>query len=286
MVLAMRDSHATRVPDFLEEAQAAKAGLDSSRPTAVNLMWATGRVFAKISAMRGGAVAVLKQTMLDEAIAIWHEDIAMCQAMGEHGATLISDGQTWLTHCNAGALATAGIGTALSAIYVAHRQGKRIHVYSDETRPLLQGARLTAWELQRAGVPVTVITDSMAATVMAQGRIDGVIVGADRVCANGDFANKIGTLGVAVLAREFGVPFYVVAPSSTIDMALPDGTHIPIEERKAEEVTHGFGRRTAPEGVAVYNPAFDVTPHRYLSGIVTERGIIRAPFAPGLRALV
>jgi methylthioribose-1-phosphate isomerase len=234
-----------------------------------------------------GAIPVeeMKRRMLAEAVAMVAEDNAVCQAIGQHGATLIQDGDAWLTHCNAGGLATAQYGTATAPIYTAHAQGKRVSVYADETRPLLQGARLTAWELQQVGVPVTVITDNMAATVLAQGRVRGVIVGTDRVAANGDFANKIGTLGVAVLAKEFGVPFYVAAPLSSIDMQLASGDLIPIEERKPEEVTEGFGRRTAPVGVQVYNPAFDVTPHRYVTAFITEKGLVRPPFAAGLRAL-
>lgn len=213
------------------------------------------------------------------------EDAAVCKAIGECGVDLIKDGDTWLTHCNAGSLATVQWGTATAPIYLAHARGKRVHVFADETRPLLQGARLTAWELQQAGVPVTVITDNMAATVMAQGKINGVIVGTDRVAANGDFANKIGTLGVAILAKEFGIPLYVAAPTSSIDMQLASGDLIPIEERKPEEVTEGFGRRTVPQGVAVYNPAFDVTPHRYVAGFITEKGLIRPPFDVGLKRI-
>ncbi len=286
MLLAVRDTVALCHADFLAAVDQAKRFLDSSRPTAVNLFWATARMRDWVAGNTGASVEMLKAGMLDEAKRILSEDVAVCRALGEHGATLIQDGQSWLTHCNAGALATAGIGTATAAFYVALEQGKRLHVYADETRPLLQGARLTAWELQQAGVSVTVITDNMAATVMAQGRVQGVIVGTDRLCANGDFANKIGTLGVAILAREFGVPFYVSAPLSSIDMTLASGEQIPIEERNPEEVSEGFGRRTAPVGVGIYNPAFDVTPHRYLSGIITEKGIIRAPFSEGLRRVM
>jgi methylthioribose-1-phosphate isomerase len=212
------------------------------------------------------------------------EDNAVCRAIGECGAPLLT-GDGVLTHCNAGGLATAQWGTALAPIYVAAEQGRRIHVYADETRPLLQGARLTAWELHQAGIPVTLITDNMAATVMSQGKINAVIVGTDRVAANGDVANKIGTFGVAILAREFGIPFYVAAPTSSIDMSLASGDLIPIEERKPEEVTEGFGKRTAPAGVGVYNPAFDVTPHRYVTALITEKGLVRPPFDMQLKSL-
>jgi methylthioribose-1-phosphate isomerase len=258
------------------------AHLATSRPTAVNLFWALDRVkrVAASAAAQGGAGAV-KQALLAEAIALIDEDNAVCRAIGAHGAALLADGDTILTHCNAGGLATAQWGTALAVVYVAAEQGKRVSVYADETRPLLQGARLTAWELQQAGVPVTLITDNMAATVMAQGRVKAVIVGTDRVAANGDFANKIGTLGVAILAREFGIPLYVAAPLSSVDLSLASGGEIPIEERKAEEVSLGFGKRTAPEGVAIYNPAFDVTPARYVTAFITERGLVRPPFRVG-----
>jgi methylthioribose-1-phosphate isomerase len=286
LYLGIRDHTATDSAALLAAVDAAKAYLDSSRPTAVNLFWATSRMRAHAHARAHLGVEALKHSLLAEAQAIHGEDVSVCRALGEHGASLISDGQTWLTHCNAGALATTGIGTATSGFYVAAEQGKRIAVYADETRPLLQGARLTAWELHRGGLDVTVITDNMAATVMAQGRIDGVVVGTDRLCANGDFANKIGTLGVAILAKEFGVPFYVSAPISSIDMTLKDGSQIPIEERGADEVSAGFGKRTAPEGVSVYNPAFDVTPQRYLTAIITERGIVHPPFEAGLRTLL
>jgi methylthioribose-1-phosphate isomerase len=283
MYLAVRDATPICRDEFLSEVDRAAAYLNTARPTAVNLSWATRRIQSLVAANEDASVSELKELMLEEAIAMIEEDNAVCRAIGEYGAALINDGDTWLTHCNAGGLATAQFGTATAPIYTALEQGKRIHVYADETRPLLQGARLTAWELQQAGIPVTVITDNMAATVMAQGRIHGVIVGTDRMAANGDFANKIGTLGVAILAKEFNVPFYVAAPTSSIDMTLASGDLIPIEERRPEEVTEGFGKRTAPYGVNVYNPAFDVTPHRYLSGIITEKGLIRPPFDMGLQ---
>jgi methylthioribose-1-phosphate isomerase len=244
---------------------AAVERLRSSRPTAVNLFWALDRL-SKIGFDPG--------KLLEEAQAIEAEDAAMCRAMGTHGASLIAENSGVLTHCNTGSLATAGLGTALAAIFVAHEQGKRPRVFADETRPLLQGARLTAWELVQAGVEVTVICDNMAAQVLREGRVQLVIVGADRITANGDAANKIGTYGLAIVAKYHGVPFYVAAPSSTFDLTLADGSAIPIEQRNPKEVTHGFGRQTVPEGAGVYNPAFDVTPADLITGIITERGII------------
>ena len=285
MVLAVRGHAGADYPSFKLAVDDAAAYLNTSRPTAVNLFWATARIQKLVEANADLAVPALKQLMLAEAIAMVEEDNAVCKAIGNYGAAMIHDGDSWLTHCNAGGLATAQWGTATAPIYVATAMGKRVHVFADETRPLLQGARLTAWELQQMGVPVTVITDNMAAMVMSQSKVNGVIVGTDRVAANGDFANKIGTLGVAILAKEFGVPFYVAAPTSSIDMSLASGALIPIEERKADEVTHGFGRRTVPEGVQVYNPAFDVTPHKYVTAFITEKGIVRAPFEEGLRRL-
>lgn len=285
MYLAVRDCVSARRDDFIAAVDRAAAYLNSARPTAANLAWATRRMQALVAAHPEQAVEHLKERMLAEAKAMVDEDNAVCQAIGHHGAALIADGDSWLTHCNAGGLATAQWGTATAPIYMAFAAGKRVHVFADETRPLLQGARLTAWELQQVGVPVTVITDNMAATVMAQGRVNGVIVGADRVAANGDFANKIGTLGVAILAKEFGVPFYVAVPASSIDMTLPSGEHIPIEERRPEEVAEGFGRRTVPHGVAIYNPAFDVTPHRYVTAFITEKGIVHPPFEAALARL-
>lgn len=285
MVLAVRDCTPTCRDEFVAEVDRAAAYLNSSRPTAVNLFWATKRMQNVVTHHPNEDAEALKQLLLLEAMGMVQEDIAVCKAIGEHGCDLIHDGDSWLTHCNAGSLATVQFGTATAPIYLAHSRGVRVHVFADETRPLLQGARLTAWELQQAGIPVTVITDNMAATVMAQGKVNGVIVGTDRVAANGDFANKIGTLGVAILAKEFGIPLYVAAPTSSIDMHLASGDLIPIEERKAEEVTEGFGRRTVPQGVAVYNPAFDVTPYRYVAGFITERGIIRPPFDAGLKQI-
>jgi methylthioribose-1-phosphate isomerase len=249
--------------------------LRTSRPTAVNLFWALDRM-ERCAANNGGQTpGQLAQTLLKEALAIQAEDVRTCRAIGAAGASLIGEGQGVLTHCNTGGLATAAYGTALSVLFTAAEQGRRFRVFADETRPLLQGARLTAWELQQAGVDVTLICDSMAAQVMKEGRIQLAIVGADRIAANGDTANKIGTYGVAVLAKAHGIPFYVAAPSSTFDLSLPNGDDIPIEQRDAREVTHGFGRQTAPDGVAVYNPAFDVTPARLIAGLITEKGIIQ-----------
>jgi methylthioribose-1-phosphate isomerase len=256
--------------------------LRSSRPTAVNLAWALNRMLIRSTDVGGRNT----EALLAEAHAIAAEDAAMCAAMGEHGAALIRDGVGVLTHCNTGALATAGIGTALAAVYVAWQQGKRFAVFADETRPLLQGARLTAWELAQAGIDCTLICDGMAAQVMREGRVGLVIVGADRIAANGDTANKIGTYGVAVLAKAHGVPLYVAAPSSTFDLSLPTGDGIPIEQRSPEEVTFGMGRQTAPAGVKVYNPAFDVTPAGLITGIVTEKGVIAPVTAEGIRAML
>jgi len=243
--------------------------LRTSRPTAVNLFWALDRM------ERVGRELSTESRLLIEARAIHEEDRRMCHAIGRAGADLIRDGSGVLTHCNTGGLATAEYGTALSVLFTAADQGRRFRVFADETRPLLQGARLTTWELQQAGIDVTLICDSMAAQVMKEGRVQLVIVGADRIAANGDAANKIGTYGVAVLAKAHGIPFYVAAPSSTFDLNLPNGDGIPIEQRDPREVTHGFGRQTAPDGVAVYNPAFDVTPARLIAGLITEKGIIQ-----------
>ena len=257
----------------------ATAYLRTSRPTAVNLFWALDRMDATAAGVAVGVSSgngsALLDRLLTEAHAIADEDRAMCRAIGRHGAELVVPGEGILTHCNAGGLATSDYGTALAVIFSAHEQGKHVRVYADETRPLLQGARLTAWELQRRGVPVTLICDNMAAQVMKEGKVQKVVVGADRIAANGDTANKIGTYGVAVLARAHGIPFYVAAPSSTFDLAIADGAAIPIEQRESREVTHGFGRQTAPSGVDVYNPAFDVTPAELIAGIITEKGVIR-----------
>jgi methylthioribose-1-phosphate isomerase len=262
------------------------ATLGATRPTAVNLFWAIDRMQRLYAQLRGRPVEEIRALMAGEAQRIRGEDIAINQAMGRHGAPLVPDGKTVLTHCNAGALATEGYGTALGVIRAAVAAGKKIDVFADETRPLLQGARLTAWELMQDGIPTTLITDNMAGHFLKSGRIGCVIVGADRIAANGDVANKIGTYTVAVLAKENGVPFYVAAPISTLDLTLPCGDGIPIEQRPAHEVTQVFGTPLAPAGVAVLNPAFDVTPARYVSAIITERGVARAPYQESLKSLV
>ncbi len=250
--------------------------LRTSRPTAVNLFWAIERLEKKARPLLDKTLpAGVTRILLDEALAIEQEDRAMCRAIGRFGADLVQPGQGILTHCNAGGLATSEYGTALALIYTAAEQGKKFQVFADETRPLLQGARLTAWELQQAGIDVTLICDSMAAQVMREGKIQLAIVGADRIAANGDTANKIGTYGVAVLARAHGIPFYVAAPSSTFDLTIVDGSQIPVEQRDPREVTEGLGKVIAPAGVRVYNPAFDVTPAELIAGIITEKGVIR-----------
>lgn len=267
--------------EFLAELDAAAVYLAGSRPTAVNLFWALDRM--KKAARKGEGPEDIKRILVREGVAILEEDRAMCRAIGEAGAELIADGDGILTHCNAGRLVTAGIGTALAPVYLAHEQGKRIRVYSDETRPLLQGARLTLWELGRAGVPATMICDNMAAVVMKQGKVNLVITGADRVAANGDAANKIGTYGLALLAKAHHVPFYMAWPSSTLDLFLASGGDIPIEERSPEELTSFGGTRIAPEGAEAYCPAFDVTPHELIAAFITELGVIRPPFTENLR---
>ncbi len=251
--------------------------LGAARPTAVNLRWALERMARVATATPGDGSAVWER-LHAEATAIWEEDRAMCRRIGEHGLALVPDGANVLTHCNAGALATGGIGTALAPVYLAHAQGRKVHVYVDETRPVLQGARLTAWELTHAGIPCTLIPDSAAAALMRQAKVDVVLVGVDRICANGDFANKIGTYGLAVLARHHGVPFYAAGPWSSVDPALADGDLIPIEQRSAEEVTMLAGRPIAPPGVAALNFAFDVTPARYVTAYLTDRGLLQPPF--------
>lgn len=249
--------------------------LAESRPTAVNLFWALDRMRRVAGENQHLEPEALRKRLLAEAQAIHDEDRQMCRAIGKLGAELLSDGQGVLTHCNAGGLATADYGTALAVMFAAQEAGKQLHVYADETRPLLQGARLTAWELQQRGIDVTLICDSMAAQVMREGRVQAVVTGADRIAANGDTANKIGTYSVALLAAAHEIPFYVAAPTSTFDLSLPTGDSIPIEQRDPREITHGFGKMTAPEGVKVYNPAFDVTPAHLIRAIICERGIIR-----------
>ena len=277
LVAGLRDHRGAERSAFLTRAAQLSSMLANARPTAVNLRWALHRM-ASVARDAPGEGAALWERLHAEATAIWEEDRAMCRRIGEHGLPLLGDGANVLTHCNTGALATGGIGTALAPIYLAHEQGRRVHVYVDETRPLLQGSRLTAWELKHAGIPCTVITDAAAGTLMRQAKVDLVLVGADRVCANGDFANKIGTYGLAVLARHHGVPFYCAAPWSTVDSALPEGDLIPIEQRAASEVVTLAGRPTAPEGIAVLNPAFDVTPARYVTSFITDRGVTQPPF--------
>ncbi len=262
------------------------ASLAATRPTAVNLFWAIDRMRRLYAGLRGKPAAEIRARLVEEAQNIRLEDIAVNRAIGRNGAPLVPGGKAVLTHCNAGALATAGYGTALGVIRAAVEAGKRVEVLAGETRPFLQGARLTAWELLHDGIPTTVITDNMAGHFLKSGRVGCVIVGADRIAANGDVANKIGTYSVAVLAKENGVPFYVAAPTSTLDLTLASGDQIPIEERPPSEVTHIRGVPIAPPGVAVENPAFDVTPHRYVTAIVTERGLAQAPFTESLRGFV
>lgn len=282
--LGMRRSTATGTQKFAAEFFKVCELMAGTRPTAVNLFWAIDRMKRRFAegASAGESVDQLKDLLDREADAIHDEDVASCRAMGAFGAQVVPDEARILTHCNAGALATAGYGTALGVIRGAVEAGKQVAVFADETRPFLQGARLTAWELVRDGIPTTVITDNMSGALMRQGKVNFVVVGADRIAANGDTANKIGTYTVAVLAREHQIPFYVAAPLSTIDLNTADGSGIPIEERNSREVTHVGGAQLAPEGAQVWNPAFDVTPHHLISGIITERGIFRAPFIESL----
>lgn len=278
VVLGAQEIVADSRQAFLQELDQKMKRLASTRPTAVNLFWALDRMRRVIEACPEEDVEKMRTCLLQEALKIQEEDKEICRAMGHNGAELLRDGMSVLTHCNAGGLATADFGTALGVIYAAKEQGKKIRVFSDETRPLLQGARLTTWELAENGVEVTLICDNMTAWVMSRGMVDCVVVGADRITRNGDVANKIGTYGVAISAKEHNIPFYVAAPFSTIDMKLESGREIPIEERKPEEVTSLGGIRVAPEGVQVFNPAFDVTPNRYVSAIISEKGIARAPY--------
>ena len=281
-VLGIWNSTARNYPDFAVELNKITDYLATSRPTAVNLFWALARIEQTAKKHKDLEISQLKNILLDEAQSIIEEDQARCRAIGQHGLDLISSGDTILTHCNAGGLATSDYGTALAVMFSAHESGKNISVYADETRPLLQGSRLTAWELMQAGIDVTLICDNMAAQVMKEGKIQCVIVGADRIAANGDTANKIGTYNVAILANAHDIPFYVAAPTSTLDFSLKTGDLIPIEQRAAEEVTEGFGSRTAPEGVKVYSPAFDVTPAHLITAIITEKGIVHPPYEESL----
>ena len=287
LALGMRRSKASGTKQFTTEFQKLCELMAGTRPTAVNLFWAIERMqqaFAE-EAQRGASVTEITDRLVREAHAIHDEDVQSCKTMGAHGATLVPENARILTHCNAGALATAGYGTALGVIRAAAEQGKRVAVMADETRPFLQGARLTAWELVKDGIDTTVITDNMAGTMMRLGHVDLVVVGADRIAANGDVANKIGTYSVAVLAREHGIPFYVAAPLSTIDLQTPTGAQIPIEERPEREVTHVGTSRLTPAGAQIRNPAFDVTPAKYVTAIITERGIAKAPYESSLPAL-
>jgi methylthioribose-1-phosphate isomerase len=286
IALGVQNSNAQSGGDLKRDFDQICDALGKTRPTAVNLFWAIRRMQDKFETLRVRPIPQIRQSLIEEARRMHAEDIAANQAMGRLGATLMPESGGVLTHCNAGALATCGYGTALGVIRAAFEQGKKIHVYADETRPFLQGSRLTAWELMKDGIPTTVISDNMAGAMMRQGKIQAIVVGADRIAANGDVANKIGTYTVAVLAKEHGIPFYVAAPISTVDLETPDGSRIPIEQRSPREVTHIAGQQMVPEGVGVENPAFDVTPAKYVTAIVTERGIARAPYEGSLKKLM
>src|SRR5512135_2497192 len=283
IALGARDADAGHVSELRRAFDQICEVMGETRPTAVNLFWAIRRMQEKFEACSELPVDQIRQALIAEAQRMYVEDIAANEAMGRHGATLMPPSGGVLTHCNAGALATCGYGTALGVIRAAVEAGKKIHVFADETRPFLQGSRLTAWELMKDGIPTTIIADNMAGHIMSQGKIQAVIVGADRIAANGDTANKIGTYSVAILAKEHGIPFYVAAPFSTVDLETPDGSKIPIEQRSPREVTHLGDRQIAPDGVQVENPAFDVTPQRYVTAIITERGVARAPYAESLK---
>ena len=285
VALGVRDSGAKSHSELRHEFNEISNTLAATRPTAVNLFWAIQRMRDRFEQLASSPVDFIKRALIEEAQQMYLADIAACEAMGRHGAVLMPSSGGVLTHCNAGALATCGYGTALGVIRAAVESGKKIHVFADETRPFLQGSRLTAWELNKDGIETTVIADNMAGAMMKQGKIGAVVVGADRIAANGDVANKIGTYTVAVLAKEHGIPFYVAAPWSTIDLATSDGDHIPIEQRSAREITHMAGKQITPDGVRVENPAFDVTPHRYVAAIITERGIAKAPYQRALAEL-
>ncbi len=285
VALGVKQSTATDINALRSEFDQIAKTIGETRPTAVNLFWAIRRMKEKLQALSAMPLPQIKAGLVREAQQMLVEDIAANEAMGRHGATLMPSSGGVLTHCNAGALATCGYGTALGVIRAAIGSGKQIHVFADETRPFLQGSRLTAWELMKDGIPTTVIADNMAGAMMRQGKIKAVVVGADRIAANGDVANKIGTYSVAVLAREHGIPFYVAAPWSTVDLNTPTGEQIPIEQRSAREVTHHAGKQVAPDGVNVENPAFDVTPNKYVAAIITERGIARAPYLESLQEL-
>src|SRR5580693_9425518 len=285
IALGVKNSKAENAADLKKDFDQICEAIRQTRPTAVNLFWAIRRMQEKFESLRSRSIAQIQQAVIEESQRMHAEDIAANQAMGRHGATLMPSSGGVLTHCNAGALATCGYGTALGVIRAAVEQGKKIHVYADETRPFLQGSRLTAWELMKDGIPTTVISDNMAGAMMKQGKIAAIVVGADRIAANGDVANKIGTYTVAVLAKEHDIPFYVAAPFSTVDLSTPDGGKIPIEQRDSREVTHIGGKQMTPDGVSIQNPAFDVTPAKYVAAIITERGIARAPYDESLRRL-
>lgn len=285
IALGVKNSKAKNETQLKKEFDRICETIRQTRPTAVNLFWAIRRMQEKFAGAGNHSIPQIKQALIEEAQRMHAEDIAANRAMGRHGAALMPASGGVLTHCNAGALATAGYGTALGVIRAAVEQGKKIHVYADETRPFLQGARLTAWELMKDGIATTVISDNMAGAMMKQGKIGAIVVGADRIAANGDVANKIGTYTVAVLAKEHGIPFYVAAPISTVDLETPDGSRIPIEQRSAREVSHIAGKQMVPDGVEIENPAFDVTPAKYVAAIITERGIARAPYEKSLRQL-
>ncbi len=285
VILGIKDLKGDDFDSFYDELKRVSKYLGSSRPTAVNLFWALDRMEKRALENKDKPVEEIKKILEEEAISIQREDEEICKKIGENGIKILKDGYTILTHCNAGVLATSKYGTALAPIYLAQERGWNIKVFADETRPLLQGSRLTAFELMEAGVDVTLITDNMAAMVMSKGWIDVVIVGCDRVAANGDVANKIGTYGVALLAKAHNIPFYVAGPTTTIDLKTPTGKDIVIEERGREEIIFGFGKQTAPSNVKVYNPAFDVTPNELIDGIITEKGIVRAPYNKNLETI-
>jgi len=283
IALGVKNSKATTGGELKQDFDKICDVIGKTRPTAVNLFWAIRRMQEKFENLRARPIPQIKQALIDEARHMHAEDIAINQAMGRHGATLMPSSGGVLTHCNAGALATCGYGTALGVIRAAIEQGKKIHVYADETRPFLQGSRLTAWELNKDNIPTTVISDNMAGAMMRQGKICAIVVGADRIAANGDVANKIGTYGIAVLAKRHGIPFYVAGPTSSIDLDCASGKDIPIEQRDPKEVSHMFGRALAPKGIKVFNPAFDVTSQDLISAIITEKGVIHPPYQQNIR---
>jgi methylthioribose-1-phosphate isomerase len=285
IALGTRDAEGDHVSELRRNFDQICDTIGETRPTAVNLFWAIRRMQDRFEQAMELPVAQIKAALVNEAQKMYVEDIAANEAMGKHGAVLMPATGGVLTHCNAGALATCGYGTALGVVRAAIESGKKIHVFADETRPFLQGSRLTAWELMKDNIPTTVISDNMSGAMMRQGKIGAVIVGADRIAANGDVANKIGTYTVAVLAKEHGIPFYVAAPWSTVDMQTPDGSKIPIEQRSSREVTHIAGKQMTPDGVKIENPAFDVTPNQYVTAIITERGVAKAPYEEALKKL-